>query len=110
MPFAYDIVRFVGAGYLAYLAWQAFTAKDGGAFAPAPGRALPAWVIFRQGYLMNLINPKVALLFLTFLPQFITPEARGERPANPVARHGVWWARGETRLSCRALMRQPVAA
>lgn len=38
VPYAYDIVRFVGAGYLAYLAWQAFTAKEGDAFAPAPGR------------------------------------------------------------------------
>ena len=80
-------MRFVVVGYLAYLTWQAFTAKDGGAFAPAPGRALPAWVIFLLGYLMNLLDPKVTLLFLTFLPPFIIPEARG-RPANPGARQG----------------------
>lgn len=62
---------------MAYPAWQVFTAKDGGAFAPAPGRALPAWVIFRQGYLTNLLNPKVALFFLALFPQFIAPQAGG---------------------------------
>lgn len=75
VPVAYDLVRYAGAAYLLFLAWQAFTAKDGGV---VPGRAQPmhsAVVMFRQGFLSNILNPKVALFFLALFPQFVTPEA-----------------------------------
>jgi threonine/homoserine/homoserine lactone efflux protein len=74
-PIAYDIVRYAGAAYLAYLAWKAFR-SDGTAFAPVAG--LPRYSqarIFRQGLLTNLLNTKVALFVLALFPQFVRPEA-----------------------------------
>ena len=73
-PIAYDIVRYAGAAYLAYLAWKAFR-SDGPAFAPVAG--LPRYSrsrIFRQGLLTNLLNPKMALFVLALFPQFVRPE------------------------------------
>lgn len=74
-PIAYDIVRYAGAAYLAWLAWKAFR-SDGTAFAPVAG--LPRYSrtrIFRQGLLTNLLNPKMALFVLALFPQFVRPEA-----------------------------------
>ncbi|WP_095202624.1 LysE family translocator [Mesorhizobium carmichaelinearum] len=73
-PIAYDIVRYAGAAYLAWLAWKAFR-SDGTAFAPIAG--LPRYSrsrIFRQGLLTNLLNPKMALFVLALFPQFVRPE------------------------------------
>lgn len=76
VPIAYDVVRFAGAAYLLFLAWQAFTAKT--LLVPmASGRhARPASQMFRQGLLTNLLNPKMALFVLALFPQFVEP-ARG---------------------------------
>lgn len=74
VPYAYDLVRYAGAAYLAYLAWQAFTAKDSFASDPKEVRKHSMWVIFRQGMFSNLLNPKVALFFLALFPQFVVPE------------------------------------
>ncbi len=74
VPYAYDIVRYIGAAYLLFLAWQAFTGRD--SFAESTGkteRKRSMMVIFRQGYLSNILNPKVALFFLALFPQFIDP-------------------------------------
>lgn len=76
VPLAFDAIRLAGAAYLSWLAWQ--TVKPGGA-APFQMRALPVdstGVLLRTGFLTNLLNPKVALFYLSFLPQFIDP-ARG---------------------------------
>ncbi|RTM01187.1 MAG: LysE family translocator [Hyphomicrobiales bacterium] len=75
-PIAYDIVRYAGAAYLAYLALRAFR-SDGTPLAPVAG--LPRYSrgrIFRQGLLTNLLNPKMALFVLALFPQFVHPEAR----------------------------------
>jgi len=75
VPLAYDIVRYVGAAYLLYLAWKAFSSK-GTAFEPSAG--LPRYPIpqmFRQGLLTNLLNPKMAIFVLALFPQFVRPEA-----------------------------------
>jgi threonine/homoserine/homoserine lactone efflux protein len=74
-PIAYDIVRYAGAAYLAWLAWKAFR-SDGTAFVPIAG--LPCYSrtrIFWQGLLTNLLNPKMALFVLALFPQFVRPEA-----------------------------------
>jgi threonine/homoserine/homoserine lactone efflux protein len=75
VPLAYDVVRYVGAAYLLYLAWQTFR-SSGEVSAPATG--LPRYSIgsvFRQGLLTNLLNPKMALFVLALFPQFVQPSA-----------------------------------
>jgi len=75
LPLAYEIVRLAGAAYLIWLGVQALRGKAG----PTAGKALEReseWAVFRQGAITNILNPKVALFFLAFLPQFVDP-ARG---------------------------------
>lgn len=79
VPYAYDAVRYAGAAYLAYLAWQAF--RGGAASPDAPPQAADparrktaAGQAFRQGLVTNLLNPKVALFVLALFPQFVRPE------------------------------------
>ena len=72
-PIAYDILRFGGALYLLWLAWQAI--KPGGA-SPFQVRELPKdspAKLISMGFLTNLLNPKAAMLYLSLLPQFIDP-------------------------------------
>jgi threonine/homoserine/homoserine lactone efflux protein len=70
---AYTVVRLAGAAYLVYLGVTALVkARRGRSAAEAPpAPAADRWSAFRQGVLSNLLNPKIALLFLTLLPQFI---------------------------------------
>ncbi len=73
VPFAYDALRFGGALYLLYLAWQAV--RPGG-HSPFQVRELPMdrpRKLFAMGLLTNLLNPKIAVLYLSLLPQFIDP-------------------------------------
>ncbi len=73
LPFAYDALRFGGALYLGYLAWQAL--KPGGR-SPFAVQNLPVDSprrLFAMGFMTNLLNPKAALLYLSLLPQFIDP-------------------------------------
>ena len=73
VPLAYDVVRYVGAAYLLYLAWQAFRSAAT-ALAPTAGlRRYPIGSVFRQGLLTNLLNPKMALFVLALFPQFVQP-------------------------------------
>jgi threonine/homoserine/homoserine lactone efflux protein len=74
VPLAYDALRFGGAMYLLYLAWQAV--KPGGR-SPFQVRNLPPdgpRQLIVMGFLTNLLNPKAAVLYLSLLPQFIVPE------------------------------------
>lgn len=76
-PIAYDILRFGGALYLAWLAWQAI--RPGGA-SPFQVRALPKdspAKLITMGFVTNILNPKAAMLYLSLLPQFIRPEHGG---------------------------------
>jgi threonine/homoserine/homoserine lactone efflux protein len=73
IPFAYDALRFGGALYLLWLAWQAV--KPGGR-SPFQVRDLPVdspRKLFTMGFVTNLLNPKIAVLYLSLLPQFIDP-------------------------------------
>jgi len=73
VPYAYDALRFAGALYLAYLAWQAL--KPGGRSA-FQVRQLPhdsRVRLFTMGFVTNLANPKIAVMYLSLLPQFIVP-------------------------------------
>ena len=77
---AFSVLKYLGAAYLLFLAWQAFRAGDL-ALPQADADAQPGWRLFRRGFLMNVVNPKVGLFFLAFLPQFVTPGT-----ANPALR------------------------
>lgn len=70
VPHAYDIIRWAGAIYLLWLAWAAWTAPP-----PEPDQGRRTYqAAIRKGFVTNLLNPKVALFIMAFLPQFATPE------------------------------------
>ena len=75
-PAAFTAVKLCGAAYLVFLGGRLLFAKRGTVAGAgpegAPARA-GAWSSFGQGILTNVLNPKVALFFLAFLPQFISP-------------------------------------
>lgn len=74
VPYAYDALRVSGAVYLLWLAWQAL--RPGGR-SPFEVKNLPVDSprrLFTMGLLTNLLNPKIAMLYLSLLPQFIDPE------------------------------------
>jgi threonine/homoserine/homoserine lactone efflux protein len=77
VPYGYDALRAGGAAYLLYLAWQAV--RPGG-LSPFQVRAMPRdshGRLFVMGFVTNLLNPKIALLYLSLLPQFIDPAHGG---------------------------------
>lgn len=71
--YAFTALKYAGAGYLLYLAWQAFRAPGaefGGGAAASGGRGRQFW----RGFTMCIANPKLTIFFLAFLPQFVQPE------------------------------------
>ena len=80
-PPSFDLLRYAGALYLLWLAWQALRADDArlGAQADRAGFAR----VVRMAWLNNLVNPKALLFFMVFLPQFVDP-ARGSVPLQLV--------------------------
>ena len=80
LPAVYDGVRWLGAAYLVYLGVRALMKK-------APAAELKTFDdhglrrVFWQGFLTNALNPKVALFFVAFLPQFVDP-GRGSAPVQ----------------------------
>jgi threonine/homoserine/homoserine lactone efflux protein len=79
---AFTVVKVVGAAYLVWMGLGMLRARAAAsadaAPAPKPARYRD---IFAQGFLTNVLNPKVALFFLAFVPQFIAPDA----PSKPLA-------------------------
>ncbi len=69
---AFTVLKFIGAGYLAYLAWQAFRAS-GEVVRSEAVTEIRSWRLYRRGIIMNITNPKVSIFFLAFLPQFADP-------------------------------------
>ncbi len=70
-PLAFDIVRYAGAAYLVWIAVNMI--RNPPRLAAAGGDA--ARTAFRQGIVTNIFNPKVAIFFIAFLPQFVVPSA-----------------------------------
>ena len=74
VPLAYDILKWLGAAYLLYLAWSAVKP---GASSPFEARQLPpdtpAKLVF-MGFMTNALNPKIAVFYLSVFPQFIRPD------------------------------------
>ena len=71
---AFSIVKYAGAAYLIYLGIKALQAKSAVASDVSPESA-PLWPIFRDGFVVALLNPKTAIFFTAFLPQFMSPDA-----------------------------------
>lgn len=74
---AYTVLRFAGAAYLVWLGLKLILSSrtsfaEGAGASPA---GAGAWVWFRRGLLTNLLNPKVGVFYVSFLPQFVTPGA-----------------------------------
>jgi threonine/homoserine/homoserine lactone efflux protein len=69
---AFQAVKFAGAAYLLYLAYKTIKNRSEG-FAGGRAKLETYAALYRRGFLMNVLNPKVALFFLAFLPQFVNP-------------------------------------
>ena len=70
---AFSVVKWLGAAYLVWLGFQHILARDGEDEAPPTGGETRLPRIFTQSVLVQVLNPKVALFFLAFLPQFVDP-------------------------------------
>ncbi len=74
VPLAYEVLKWAGAGYLLYLAWQAVKP---GARSPFEAQNLPPdppRKLFLMGFITNVLNPKIAVFYLSIFPQFVSPE------------------------------------
>ena len=69
---AFTFVKYAGAAYLIYLGVRTFRSRDAATLDPSR-EPISLRSIFGQGVLVNLLNPKTALFFLAFLPQFVDP-------------------------------------
>jgi threonine/homoserine/homoserine lactone efflux protein len=72
---AFTVVKYIGAAYILYMAIGLLRSKRRDAVAAVTVAPLPYRKIFAQGFLTNVLNPKVALFFLAFVPQFISADA-----------------------------------
>jgi threonine/homoserine/homoserine lactone efflux protein len=73
VPYAYDTLRLAGAAYLMWLAWQALRPGGRSPFHVKALRVDGPKRLFLMGFVTNLLNPKIAMLYLALLPQFIDP-------------------------------------
>ena len=73
IPYAYDALRLAGAAYLLWLAWQALKPGGRSPFQVKKLQVDSPRKLFAMGFVTNLLNPKIAMLYLALLPQFIDP-------------------------------------
>ncbi|HEY9522511.1 MAG TPA: LysE family translocator [Thermopolyspora sp.] len=81
VPAAYTALKLAGAGYLLYLAWQAIRPGGRSPFTPRPLTPDSPRRLYTMGLVTNLLNPKIAVLYVSLLPQFVDP-ARGDVAAQ----------------------------
>ena len=75
IPLAFLVLKTVGVAYLLFLAWQAIKPGSKGVFDTVKSLPLDKPVkLFRIGFLTNVLNPKVAVFYLSLFPQFIKPD------------------------------------
>jgi len=75
-PVAFSVVKYLGAAYLIYLGVSALLSRRAiHAASTANAAPLSLGAVYRQGVVTDLLNPKVALFFISFLPQFVDPSA-----------------------------------
>jgi threonine/homoserine/homoserine lactone efflux protein len=85
---AFSVVKYLGAGYLIYLGIRSFVSKSN-VFAISKADLASNKKIFVQGAITNILNPKVALFFLAFLPQFISVSS--ENASMMILMLGIWF-------------------
>lgn len=71
---AFNLVKYIGAAYLLYIAYQAFRHRDDKLDLTAQNSSNELKKLYIKGFFMNVLNPKVSIFFLAFLPQFVNPE------------------------------------
>jgi threonine/homoserine/homoserine lactone efflux protein len=114
-PMLFEALKWLGAAYLVYLAVQLVRDGSGARHSSGHTPSRSWWTTFRGGAMVNLFNPKVALFFVAFLPQFIDPNA-ASRSLQMLAL-GIWFIFVGTLVSiivallaasaARGLSRQP---
>jgi threonine/homoserine/homoserine lactone efflux protein len=95
---AFTLIKWVGAAYLLYIAVSLIFSGGGVEPDENPRPRLSGWRLFRAAALVNILNPKVALFFLAFLPQFVDPAARV--PALEILCLGLWFDFAGTLVNC----------
>jgi threonine/homoserine/homoserine lactone efflux protein len=73
-PLAFEALKWAGAAYLLWLAWQAVRPGARSPFEPQALPADPPRKLFAMGFVTNLLNPKVAFFYIALFPQFVSPE------------------------------------
>ncbi len=71
---AFSLLKYAGVAYLLYLAYATWQDRSGFVFDQTP-QATSAWQLVSKAVLLNLLNPKLTIFFLAFLPQFVSPSA-----------------------------------
>lgn len=80
---AFNLVKFAGAAYLLYIAYQAFKHRNVPLDLSIQNSSSELKKLYIKGFIMNILNPKVSIFFLAFLPQFVTP-ANGNIPMQMI--------------------------
>lgn len=102
VPYAYDAVRYAGAAYILYLAWRALSDFTPDAGIAARLRLAPLARVYREAVITNVLNPKVAIFFVAFLPQFANPD-KGNLTAQILTLATLFICAGFAYLACIAL-------
>ena len=104
---AFDVVKYLGAAYLIYLGIRKLVAADDPAVEAVKRESLPR--IYWQGLVVNLLNPKTALFFFAFLPQFVRPD-RGNVTGQTLLLGGLFVGMAIITDSMYALLASSLAA
>lgn len=94
-PLLFKIISLSGALYLAYLGWNALQSKGGIAEKLKTGQAVPLWASAKEGLLISLLSPKIALFFIALFSQFIAVSDSTSSKAiivvTPFLVDGLWY-------------------
>jgi threonine/homoserine/homoserine lactone efflux protein len=89
-------ISYVGAGYLAYLGWKAIRSRGGVVASLTSGTRVPVWHSAREGFLISLLNPKIAIFFTALFSQFIVVGhgvgGKAIIVITPLVTDGLWYS------------------